>query len=247
MSFFKDKKILVVDDEEGIRDLVVGELEFNDAICYQAVNGKEAVEVYKSQKFNAVVSDIRMPEGDGLYFLDKIKELNLEPCTMIFMTGYSDIPLDEFYDRGVEAVISKPFRLEQLMTTLEMALTMPRMAWRRAARVVAVLNIELTWAGLDEPLVTKTYNFGRGGIFVQTSKKDMPKVGSRAKFKITFINEGRDEDMHGELVVRWVRAEPDLGIPSGFGGEFLGMTQEQMDELASIIGLARTRVFIPKK
>jgi len=247
MSFFKDKKILVVDDEEGIRDLVVGELEFNGAICYQAINGQEAVEVYKSQKFHAVVSDIRMPNGDGLYFLDKIRELNLEPCTMIFMTGFSDVPLEEFYDRGVEAVVAKPFRLEQLMTTLEMALTVPRMAWRRAPRVVAVLNIELTWAGLETPLVTKTYNFGRGGIFVQTSKKDMPKVGARSKFKISFVNEGKDETQNGELIVRWVRSESDLGVPSGFGAEFIGMSQEQMDEIASITGLARTRVFIPKK
>ncbi len=247
MSFFKDKKILVVDDEEGIRDLVVGELEFNGAICYQAESGQGAVEVYKAQKLNAVISDIRMPNGDGLYFLETIRDLNLDPCTMIFMTGFSDIPLEEFYDRGVEAVIAKPFRLEQLMATLEMALTVPRMAWRRAARVVAVLNIELDWAGLSAPILTKTYNFGRGGIFVQTMKKDMPKVGARARFKIFYIHEGKDEVLAGELIVRWVRSEPELGIPSGFGAEFVGMSQEQMDEIASITGLARTRVYIPKK
>ncbi len=247
MNFFKDKKILVVDDEEGIRDLVVGELEFNGAICYQAVSGKEAVEVYKSQKFNAVISDIRMPNGDGLYFLEKIRELNLEPCTMIFMTGFSDVPLEEFYDRGVEAVIAKPFRLEQLMSTLEMALTVPRMAWRRAPRVVAVLNVEVHWAGLPSPISTKTYNFGRGGIFVQTTKKDMPNVGSRARFKFSYVFEGRDETLEGEMIVRWVRTEPELGVPSGFGAEFIGLSQEQMDDIASITGLARTRVYIPKK
>jgi hypothetical protein len=75
----------------------------------------------------------------------------------------------------------------------------------------------------------------------------MPKVGSRSRFKLAFVNEGKDEALDGELIVRWVRAEPDLGIPSGFGAEFIGMTQEKMDEIASITGLARTRVFIPKK
>lgn len=246
MSFLKDKKILVVDDEEGIRDLVVSELEFNGAQCFQAVNGKEAFEIYQKEKMDAVISDIRMPEGDGIYFLDKIRENNIEPCTMIFMTGFSDVPLEEFYDRGVEAVIAKPFRLEQLVNTLELALNTPRMAWRRAPRVVAVLNIEVSWAGLPESVKTKTFNIGRGGIFVQTSK-ELPKAGSRVKFTLSFTFEGRDEIISGEMIVRWVRLEPALGIPSGFGGEFVGLTQEQMDEIASIAGLARTRVYIPKK
>lgn len=247
MTVLQDKKILVVDDEDGIRDLIVGELEFNGAICYQAVNGKEAIEVFKTQKFDVVVSDIRMPNGDGLYFLDNIKDLRTDSCIMLFMTGFTDIPLEEFYDRGVEAVIAKPFRLEQLMDTLETALTIPRMAWRRSPRVAAVLNIEVLWAGLSEPILTRTFNFGRGGIFVQTTGKEAPKSGARVKFNLAYIFEGREEKLNGEMIVRWVRENAEMGVPSGFGAEFLGLSQEQMDEIASITGLAKTRVFIPKK
>jgi CheY-like chemotaxis protein len=246
MIFLKDKKILVVDDEEGIRDLVVSELEFNGAKCIQASNGQEAFDQFKSQKFDAVISDIRMPDGDGLFFLEKIRENNIEPCTMIFMTGYSDVPLEEFYDRGVEAIIAKPFRLEQLVSTLELAMLSPRMAWRRAPRVVAILNIELNWAGLAEPIRTRTFNVGRGGMFIQTSKV-MPKVGSRVKFTLCYHQEGREEILPGEMIVRWTRAESGEGVPRGFGGEFADLLQEQMDEIASVAGLVRTRVYIPKK
>lgn len=247
MSVLKDKKILIVDDEEGIRDLIVSELEFNDAICYQATTGKEAIDAFKTQKFDAVISDIKMPDGDGLFFLEQIKDIRPESCIMLFITGYTDIPLEEFYDRGVEAVISKPFKLEQLMSTLEMALTVPRMAWRREPRVAAALNVTVNWAGLKEPLTTRTFNFGRGGLFVQTLGKELPKAGSRVKFSISYIFEGRDGAFSGEMIVRWIREKPDLGTPAGFGAEFLGLSQEQMDEIASITGLARTRVYIPKK
>ncbi len=247
MSVLKDKKILIVDDEEGIRDLIVSELEFNDAVCYQATTGKEAIEAFKTQKFDAVISDIKMPDGDGLFFLEQTKDTRPESCIMLFITGHTDIPLEEFYDRGVEAVISKPFKLEQLMSTLEMALTVPRMAWRREPRVAAALNVTVNWAGLKEPLTTRTFNFGRGGLFVQTLGKELPKAGSRVKFSVSHIFEGRDGTLSGEMIVRWIREKPELGTPAGFGAEFLGLSQEQMDEIASITGLARTRVYIPKK
>lgn len=246
MGVLKDKRVLVVDDEEGIRDLVSSELEFNGAICYQAENGQDAFEIYRKEKMDVVISDIRMPNGDGLFFLDKIKENQLNSCTMIFMTGFSDVPIEEFYDRGVEAVLSKPFRLEQMMATIEMALTTPRMAWRRAPRVVAVLNIELDWSDSGGPVKAKTFNVGRGGMFIQIAKQ-IPKIGTRVRFNLSYHFEGKDEALSGELVVRWVRLEPSLGIPSGFGGEFIDLSTEQMDEIAAIVGLACTRVYIPKK
>ena len=246
MTFLKNKNILVVDDEEGIRELVTEELEFNGAKCLSAACGKDAVEVYKQNRIDAVVSDIRMPNGDGLYFLDRLKELNLELCPMVFMTGFSDIPLEEFYDRGVEAIIAKPFRLEQIVNALDSAINSPRMAFRRAPRVVAVLNIEVSWASISAPMKTKTFNVGRGGLFVQ-SAKEFPNVGFRVKFTISYTSEGRDEILSGDLVVRWLRKQSTMGIPSGFGGEFVGLTPEQMDEIASVAGLARTNVYIPKK
>lgn len=246
MSILKDKKLLIVDDEEGIRELLISELDFHGAICTEASSGQEAVAIYKAQTFDAVISDIRMSNGDGLYFLEEIRKANLPLCTMIFMTGFSEIPLAEFYDRGVEAVITKPFRLEQILNTLEVAINSPRMGWRRAPRIVAVLSIEVIWAGLAAPIKAKTFNIGRGGIFVQSAHGIYPKLGARVKFTLYYTYEGCEESTSGEMVVRWVRQETDFITPSGFGAEFVGLDQEKMDEIASIAGLAPTQVYIPK-
>lgn len=246
MAFWDGKKILVVDDEEGIRELVVSELEFNGATCVQASNGKVAFDLYKKENFDAVVSDIRMPEGDGMYFLDKIKENNLKSCVMIFMTGFSDVPIEEIYDRGVEAVVAKPFRLDQLVDTLQMAMVTPRMTWRKTPRMVSMVDIEVQWPGLNEPMKTKTFNLGRGGVFIQTSSH-FPSIGTVVKFKMSSPLGESAEVLRGEMVVRWVRSNTSVASPAGFGGEFLGMTAEQMDDMASMAGLAQTRVYIPKK
>jgi CheY-like chemotaxis protein len=243
MSSLKDKKLLIVDDEEGIRELLISELDFHGAICTEASSGKEAFDLYKTQTFDAVISDIRMSNGDGLFFLEEIRKANLPLCTMIFMTGFSEIPLAEFYDRGVEAVISKPFRLEQILNTLEVAINSPRMGWRRVPRIVAVLSIEVLWAGLVAPIKAKTFNIGRGGIFVQSAPGFYPKLGSRVKFTLYYTSEGREDSTSGEMVVRWIREEADFIFPSGFGAEFAGLDQEKM---ALIAGLAPTQVYIPK-
>ncbi|MEY4615103.1 MAG: hypothetical protein RJB66_63 [Pseudomonadota bacterium] len=239
------KKILVVDDEEGIRDLVVSEFEFNGATCLQASSGKEAFEVYKAQSPDAVVSDIRMPNGDGLFFLDEIQKANITPCPMIFMTGYSDVPVEEFYDRGVEAVISKPFRLEQLVNTLDMAMRSRRMGWRRATRIVSSLRVVVSWPEQTEALASQTFTVGRGGMFIH-STICFPKINSKAHFKIIYQHEGVEQFIEGDVTVRWVRKESLDDLPLGFGCQFLDLNDDQLDLIGSLAGLAKRNPFIPK-
>ena len=245
MASLQGKHILVVDDEEMIRELVISEFEFNGATCEQASSGREAIERFKEKNFDAVVSDIRMPNGDGLFFLDQIEQKDLDRCTMIFMTGYSDVPLEEFYDRGVEAVIAKPFRLDQLVNTLEMAMNAPRMGWRRAPRLATALNVQVIWPGMPAALQTMTFSIGRGGMFVQSTQV-FPKVGAPVNFVLSFHADNRDQTIEGNMVVRWVRTEGQPGRPPGFGCEFEGLSEELMDKIADVAGLARTRAFIPK-
>jgi hypothetical protein len=186
-----------------------------------------------------------MPNGDGLYFLDEIRKANMAACPMIFMTGYSDVPVEEFYDRGVEAVISKPFRMDQLVNTLEMAINSRRSGWRRGARIVSHLRLIVSWSDLPEGLTSSTFTVGRGGLFVHSSTH-FPKINTRAQFKIFYQSEGVDHSIEGEMLVRWVRPESPEFLPLGFGCQFVDMSDEQMDQITSLAGFASSRPFIPK-
>jgi two-component system response regulator (stage 0 sporulation protein F) len=246
MNKLEGKKILVVDDEEGIRDLIVSELEFCGAHCMEATNGLDAFELYKNENFDAVVSDVRMPNGDGLIFLNKIKDHNLPVKVIIFMTGFSEVPAEEIYDLGVEAIISKPFRLDHMVSTLEMAMVSPRVIWRRDPRIVSVLNIVVTLKNHASPISAKTFNIGRGGMFVQMTQP-FPALKETVQFKMEYKNdEGDAKSITGDMIVRWVRKEPLDNMPPGFGGEFINMTPKSMDEIAGVAGLVKSRGFIPK-
>lgn len=246
MNKLEGKKILVVDDEEGIRDLIVSELEFCGAQCMEANNGLDAFELYRKENFDAVVSDVRMPNGDGLVFLNKIKDHNLPVKVIIFMTGFSEVPAEEIYDLGVEAIISKPFRLDHMVSTLEMAMVSPRVVWRRDPRIVSVMNISVTIKNQPAPLMAKTFNIGRGGMFVQMTQP-FPSLKETVHFKMEYKNDaGTANSITGEMIVRWVRKEPMDNMPPGFGGEFVNMTTEAMDEIAGVAGLVKSRGFIPK-
>jgi two-component system response regulator (stage 0 sporulation protein F) len=245
MNKLEGKKILVVDDEEGIRDLIISELEFCGAQCIEASNGNDAFELYKKENFDAVISDVRMPNGDGLVFLNKIKDNNLPVKVIIFMTGFSEVPAEEIYDLGVEAIISKPFRLDHMVSTLEMAMVSPRVIWRRDPRIVSVMNIAINFKGHSAAVSAKTFNIGRGGMFVQMTQP-LPSLKETVTFKMDYKSDTGINTINGEMVVRWVRKEPQDNMPPGFGGEFINMSPEIMDEIAGVAGLVNSRGFIPK-
>ncbi|MCJ7617239.1 MAG: response regulator, partial [Desulfobacterales bacterium] len=108
--------VLIVDDEEDI--LEVGS-ELLKTIGYKiltAIDGKEAVEIYKNNmdKIDIVLLDMIMPTMGGGKIFDTIKKIN--PNAKVLLTsGYSlDSQVAEILDRGCDGFIQKPFNLNQL-------------------------------------------------------------------------------------------------------------------------------------
>ena len=114
-------KILVVDDEEKIREMIrkYAEHEGYEVTC--ASNGAEAVRIFETGQFDAVVMDVMMPEMDGYEALKKMRETRDVHC--IFLTA-----LGQEYDRihgfdvGGEDYVTKPFSLKELMMRIRVIL-----------------------------------------------------------------------------------------------------------------------------
>ena len=79
-------KILVVDDEQGIREFLSFELSQQGYEVFTASNGAEALERIRAEKFSLVISDIRMPMLGGLEALEAIKRMEPD-VEVIMMTG----------------------------------------------------------------------------------------------------------------------------------------------------------------
>ena len=114
-------KVLVVDDEEGFRNVLKSVLENEGHVVRTAKNGKVAQEHIALEEFGLVISDIRMPECDGLTLL-KTLETDYPAVPVVLMTGFSKIiETKDAYNRGAKAFLTKPFKREELLKAIEVA------------------------------------------------------------------------------------------------------------------------------
>lgn len=115
-------KILIIDDEKSIRNTMREVLEYEGYTVEEAEDGKKGLEMIKSNPYDAIFLDIKMPKMDGMEVLDEsIKILSDTPVIMI--SGHATV------DNAVEAVkkgaydfISKPMDLNRLLITVRNAL-----------------------------------------------------------------------------------------------------------------------------
>ena len=111
----KDFKILIVDDDHEIASYVMNELGSWYKFDY-AANGREGLSKLLSSDFNLVISDVMMPEMDGITMLKKIKgNSKVSDIPVILLTSKSDIENRlEGLKRGADAFLAKPFSMEEL-------------------------------------------------------------------------------------------------------------------------------------
>ena len=80
-------KILVVDDEEYIRDVIVTYLDNEGYQTYQAEDGYEALDMLEKDKYDLMVLDIMMPEMDGFILLEKLDANKKIPTIILSARG----------------------------------------------------------------------------------------------------------------------------------------------------------------
>jgi CheY-like chemotaxis protein len=103
-------RILIVDDNKEIRNTVSKVLVFMGYEVVVASNGKEGLRLFLHSPFNLVITDLSMPELDGLTLASSIKERSPHTA-VILMTGSK---LENTQGRSVDLVLVKPFSLVDL-------------------------------------------------------------------------------------------------------------------------------------
>ena len=115
----KGKVILIVDDEDQIKEIIKTSLDLLGYRTACADDGVQALEEFKKQKFDLVISDIRMPNMNGLALLKAIK-LYSPSTPMIMMSGYVLSPEQkDSLSSQADAYLTKPFSLHSLIKTVQ--------------------------------------------------------------------------------------------------------------------------------
>ncbi len=110
-------KILIVDDEIKIREVVSEYAKASGYECDQASNGKDAIDMVASNNYDCVILDIMMPELDGFSACKKIKAIKNVPVIMLSARTEEDDKLFSF-DLGVDDYVTKPFSPKELMARI---------------------------------------------------------------------------------------------------------------------------------
>lgn len=108
------KKILIVDDQFGIRVLLQEVLDREGYQIFQAPNGVVALEIVAQEHPDLVLLDMKIPGMDGLEILRNIRKMNI-PTKVIMMTAYGELDLiQEAMEMGALAHFTKPFDIDEL-------------------------------------------------------------------------------------------------------------------------------------
>ena len=112
-------KILVADDEKMKRITLAQDLTAQGHEVVTAGDGAEALQRLAAEQFDVVVTDLKMPNVDGIELLKRIKQDGVTKTEVIIMTAYGSIPLAvEAGKLGAFDFITKPFRNEDILPLL---------------------------------------------------------------------------------------------------------------------------------
>ncbi|MCL4709222.1 sigma-54 dependent transcriptional regulator [bacterium] len=123
-----EKSILIVDDEESVRESLEKVLKKAGYLTRTASSGEEAMQLMSQAAADLVLTDLRMPEGDGITLLKNLKKKHPD-CEVILLTGYGTIETAvEAVKEGAYDFITKPPKKAVILSTVERAIERQNLA-----------------------------------------------------------------------------------------------------------------------
>lgn len=114
------KKLLIVDDQVGIRILLLEVFATEGYDTFQAANGRTALDIVRNHRPDLVLLDMKIPGMDGLEILKQIKEYD-RGIKVIMMTAYGELDMiKEATDLGALMHFTKPFDIDEMRLAVNM-------------------------------------------------------------------------------------------------------------------------------
>lgn len=121
MTSGSGKHILVVDDDDMMREFVKELLKINEFRVTEAANGKAGLKAFREDTPDLVLTDIIMPEMEGISFIRELRAYNKD-IPIIAMTGNIHGRMEEFLDissqLGADEILRKPIKSQQFLDAI---------------------------------------------------------------------------------------------------------------------------------
>ena len=112
-------KLLIVDDEVDLCQVLSWDFEDYELDVTLAYSGNQAIDLLKNGEYDIVLTDIKMPDGDGVELLEYIHK-NVDFLKGVYlMTGYSDYPVDKLKELGMIKLFKKPVNTDEILAEIK--------------------------------------------------------------------------------------------------------------------------------
>jgi two-component system OmpR family response regulator len=108
-------KVLVIDDEPGVRELISEALSISEITAVQAADGLEALSHLRRQRFDLLILDINMPKLDGLALLEKLRTEGMSVPVLMLSARADKTDINHGLRTGADDYLTKPFSIEELV------------------------------------------------------------------------------------------------------------------------------------
>ena len=114
-------KILVVEDDRAVRNLISTTLQINDYEYDLAIDGKNALQLMTSNKYDIVFIDLGLPDIDGIEIIKKFRDFSTTPIIVISARTHDEDKI-EALDAGADDFLTKPFNVDELLASVRSTL-----------------------------------------------------------------------------------------------------------------------------
>lgn len=108
-------KVLVIDDEPGVRELISEALSLAEINAVQASDGLEALSFLRRERFDLLILDINMPKLDGLALLEKLRTEGMSVPVLMLSARADKADINQGLRTGADDYLTKPFSIEELV------------------------------------------------------------------------------------------------------------------------------------
>ena len=117
----KPLEVLIIDDNEQITKMISSFLDMSNHECTVVNDGKEGLELIKTNQFDSIILDLAMPEFDGYEILNTLSKEDPDQLSKVIILTASSIPIEtvkKFKELGISSCLQKPVDIDQLLAKI---------------------------------------------------------------------------------------------------------------------------------
>jgi CheY-like chemotaxis protein len=241
------RRILIVDDEIELAEIIKETFQEEGILADSCASGREALVALGQNRYDAVLTDIKMPKMDGLDLLKEIKSKPNSPA-VVLMSAYEALAIEDLHHQGASDFIPKPFSSRDALRLVSRAAIPASDRWKAESLfspTKSEMFLGLKFKSIEDAILEGSIHLGSGGLFLRLGPAFLPQKPVDVHFSFEF-KDGPIPHMEGLGRIKWVRHRDQLSKPSGCGIEIIQLAPHCLALIVSEVSRLQSTNFIPK-